>query len=88
MAFLCSKEQFKVGDKSRSEFFEGYVTDVVALFDELGQVVVHGAVLPIAALAFDFADLFGVILVMLIEHGKQDFIPSPKKVLRTFSAVT
>ncbi len=44
------------------------------MFDEFFQVVVNGAILPITALAFHFTDLFGIILIMPTEYGKQSLM--------------
>lgn len=44
------------------------------MLDELRQIIVCGAVFPIAALAFHLADLLGVILVVLPEHGKERLV--------------
>lgn len=57
--------------ESRNKLFEGYIAHLVTLFDKLFQMIIHDAVFPIAALAFDFTHLLGVILVMLAEHGEQ-----------------
>ena len=66
-----SQEQLEVRDKYRSKLFECDVADLVPLFDELRKVFIRGTVFPIAAQAFELADLFLVILVMLTEYGEQ-----------------
>ena len=63
------EEQLEVGDECRSELFQRNITGLVSLFDELREVFVNDAVFPIAAQAFEFADLLLVILVMLAEYG-------------------
>ena len=37
-------------------------------------MVVHHAVFPVAALALHLADLFGIVLVVLLENGKQGLV--------------
>lgn len=66
-----SQEQLEIGDECRSKFFECDVADLVPLFDELHEVFIHDAVFPIAAQAFEFADLLLVILVVLAKYGEQ-----------------
>ena len=65
------EEQLEVGDECRSKLFQRNTTGLVPLFDELREVFVNDAVFPIAAQAFEFADLLLVILVMLTEYGEQ-----------------
>ena len=69
-----SQEQLEVRDECRSKLFERNVADLVPLFDELREVFIHGTVFPIAAQAFEFADLLLVILVMLAEYGEQRLV--------------
>ena len=69
MVLFHPQEQLEVGDESRSKLFERNVADLIPLFDELREVFVNDAVFPIAAQAFEFADLLLVILVMLAEYG-------------------
>ena len=69
MALFHFEEQLEVRDERRSKLFERNVADLVSLFDELREVFVNDAVFPIAAQAFEFADLLLVILVMLAEYG-------------------
>ena len=71
MILFHSQEQLEVRDKCRRKFFKRNVADLVPLFDELREVFVNDAVFPIAAQAFEFADLLLVILVMLAEYGEQ-----------------
>ena len=68
------EEQLEVRDKYRSKFFECNVADLVPLFDELRKVFIRGTVFPIAAQAFELADLLLVILVMLTEYGEQRLV--------------
>ena len=51
------EEQLEVGDECRSKLFQRNTTGLVPLFDELREVFVNDAVFPIAAQAFEFADL-------------------------------
>ena len=69
-----SQEQLEVRDECRSKLFERNVADLIPLFDELREVFVHDSVFPIAAQAFEFADLLLVILVMLAEYGEQRLV--------------
>ena len=87
---LRSEKQFKIGDKSRRKFFESYITDFIPLLDKLRQMVVHSTVFPIAAFTFDFTNLFGIILVVLTEHGKKGFMlhAQPQESIADFLAVT
>ena len=68
MILFHSQEQLEVGDKCWSKLFECDVADLVPLFDELREVFANDAVFPIAAQAFEFADLLLVILVVLAEY--------------------
>ena len=74
MVLFHSQEQLEVRDECRRKLFECDVADLIPLFDELREVFVHDAVFPIAAQAFEFADLLLIILVMLAEYGKQRLV--------------
>ena len=74
VVLLGFEEQLEVGDERGGKLAQGDVADLVTLFDELREVLVHGAVFPIATQAFEFADLLLVILVVLTEYRQQCFV--------------
>lgn len=74
MPFLHPEEQLEVRDEGGGEFFQGDVLHFVPCPDELGQVLVNHAVFPVAALALHLAHQFGVVLVVLPEHGEQRLV--------------
>lgn len=69
MVLFYFEEQLEVGDEYRSKLFEHDVAHLVSLLDKLREVFIHDAVFPVAAQAFEFADLLLVILVMLTEYS-------------------
>ena len=69
MVLLRAEEQLEVRDERRGKLAQGDVTHLVALLYELRQVVIDGAVFPIAALALHLAHHLGIVLVVLPEHG-------------------
>ena len=74
MSFLHPEEQLEVCDEGGGEFFQGDVLHLVPRPDELRQVLVNHAVFPVAALALHLAHQFGVVLVVLPEHGEQRLV--------------
>lgn len=74
VVLLRAEEQLEVRDERRGKLAQGDVAHLVALADELRQVVIDGAVLPVAALALHLAHHLGVVLVVLPEHGKQRLV--------------
>lgn len=74
MVLLRAEEQFKIRDECRGKLAQGDVAHLVALSDELRQMVIDGAVFQVAAHAFHFSYHLGVVLIMLLEHGKQGLV--------------
>ena len=61
-------------EKGTARISQGDVAHLVALLDELRQVVMYHAVFPVAALALHLAHLLRIILVVLLEHGQQGLV--------------
>ena len=74
MPFLHAEEQLEVRDEGGRKFFQGDVLHLVPCLDELRQMLVNHAVFPIAPLALHLAHQFGVVLVVLPEHGEQRLV--------------
>ena len=74
MVLLRAQEQFKIRDESGRKLFQRYITDLIALLDELFQMLVHDAVFPIAPQALYLAYLLFVILIVLTEYCQQCFM--------------
>ena len=74
MILLSTEEQLEVGDECRGQLAQGNIAYLVAMLDEFFQMVVNGAILPITALAFHLAHLFGVIFIVLSKYSKQGFM--------------
>ena len=87
MVLLGTKEQFKIGNECMGQLTQSYIAYLVAMLDELFQMVIYGTIFSITALAFHLAHLFGIILIVLAEYRKQGLI-IPKNVFLTFSADT
>ena len=77
MILLSTEEQLEVGDECRGQLTQGNIAYLVAMLDEFFQMVIYGTVFPITALAFHFAHLFGIILIVLSEYGKQGLMVLP-----------
>ena len=78
VVLLRAEEQLEVRDERRGELAQGDVAHLVALPDELRQVVIDGAVFQITAFALHLAHHPGIVLVVLPEHGKQRPVVLPK----------
>ena len=78
MVLLRAEEQLEIRNERRGKLAQGDVAHLVALSDELRQMVIDGAVFQVAALAFHFSYHLGVVLIMLLEHGKQGFVVLPQ----------
>ena len=78
VVLLSAEEQLEVGDEGGCQLTQGDVAHLVALPDELRQVVIYHAVFPVAALAFHLAYLLRIVLVVLLEHGKQGLVVLPQ----------
>ena len=72
--FLRAEEQLEVSDEGGCQLTQGDVAHLVALLDELRQVVIYHAVFPVAALAFHLPHLLRIVLVVLFEHGQQGLV--------------
>ena len=69
MVLLGAEKQLEVGDECRGKFTQGNIAYFIAMFDELLQVVVNGAILSITALAFF---LFAKLFMVELSDGKQN----------------
>lgn len=74
VVLLCAEEQLEVGDEGGCQLSQGDIAHLVALLDELQQVVIYHAVFPVAALALHLAHLLRIVLVVLLEHGQQGLV--------------
>lgn len=74
VVLLRAEEQLEVGDEGGCQLTQGDVAHLVALLDELRQVVIYHAVFPVAALALHLAYLLCIVLVVLLEHGQQGLV--------------
>lgn len=74
MVLLRAEEQLEVRDERGGKLTQCDVTRLIALLDELGQMAVYGAVFQITSLALHLAHHLGIVLVVLLEHGKQGLV--------------
>ena len=69
-------EDVKVGNESRSEFFQSNVADTVAVLDELLQMLIDRAILVVGGWASQACiDLFKKVLIVLGKDFQQGFMP-------------
>lgn len=71
-----TQEDVKVGNESRSEFFQSNVADTVTGFDELLQMLIDRAILVVGGWASQACiDLFEKVLIVLGKDFQQGFVP-------------
>lgn len=71
-----AQEDVKVGNESRSEFFQSNVADTVAVLDELLQMLIDRAILVVGGWASQACiDLFEKVLIVLGKDFQQGFMP-------------
>ena len=71
-----TQEDVKVGNESRSEFFQSNVADTVTDFDELLQMLIDRAILVVDGWASQACiDLFEKVLIVLDKDFQQGFVP-------------
>lgn len=78
MVLLRAEEQLEVRDERRCKLAQGDVAHLVALSDKFRQMIIDGTIFQVAALALHLAHHFGVVLVVLSEHGKQGLVVLPQ----------
>lgn len=71
-----AQEDVKVGNESRSEFFQSNVADTVPGLDELLQMLIDRAILVVGRWASQASiDLFEKVLIVLDKDFQQGFVP-------------